>query len=81
MKLEHPSTANLVKNVVAAWRPHVFVDGHNGGSRPYNLNYQCPSHYDPMRELTLICDREIFPEIDAALAEEGYRSWVLPTWR
>ena len=75
VKLEHPSIANLVGNVVAKWRPHVFVDGHDGGSRPYNVNYQCPSHYDPMRELTLICDEEIFPAIDAALEDEGYRGW------
>jgi dipeptidyl-peptidase 4 len=75
VKLEHPAIANLVANVLAEWRPHVFVDGHDGGSRPYNVNYQCPSHYDPMRELTLICDEEIFPAIDAALAVEGYRGW------
>jgi hypothetical protein len=47
VKLEHPAIANLVANVLGAWRPHVFVDGHDGGSRPYNVNYQCPSHYDP----------------------------------
>ena len=75
VKLEHPAIANLVANVLGKWRPHVFVDGHDGGSRPYNVNYQCPSHYDPMRELTLICDEEIFPAIDAALAGEGYRGW------
>ena len=75
VKLEHPSIANLVQNVIGAWRPHLVIDAHNGGSRPYNLVYQCPSHYDTMRELTLICDDEIFPEIDAALADEGYRSW------
>ncbi len=75
VKLEDPAIASLVGNIVAEWRPHVFVDGHNGGSRPYNLNYQCPSHYDTMRELTLICDDEIFPAIDAKLAGEGYRSW------
>jgi len=75
VKLEHPSISTLVKNVVGAWRPHVFVDGHNGGSRPYNLVYQCPSHYDTMADLTLICDEEIFPAIDLALAEEGFRSW------
>jgi dipeptidyl-peptidase 4 len=75
VKLEHPAIANLVANVLGEWRPHVFVDGHDGGSRPYNVNYQCPSHYDPMRELTLICDEEIFPAIDAALAAEGYRGW------
>jgi len=75
VKLEHPSIANLVGNVIAAWRPHLFIDGHDGGSRPYNLNYQCPSHYDSMLELTAICDDEIFPAIDARLASEGYRSW------
>jgi len=75
VKLEHPSIANLVKNVLGRWRPHLFVDGHDGGSRPYNVNYQCPSHYDPMRELTLICDQEIFPAVDTALAREGYRGW------
>ncbi len=75
VKLEQPATANLVENVVSKWRPELFVDGHNGGSRPYNLNYQCPSHYDVMRELTLICDNEIFPAIDRRLATEGYRSW------
>jgi hypothetical protein len=64
-----------VQNVLGRWRPHLFVDGHDGGSRPYNVNYQCPSHYDPMRELTLICDQEIFPAIDTALAREGYRGW------
>jgi dipeptidyl-peptidase 4 len=75
VKLEHPAIASLVANVIAAWRPHLFVDGHDGGSRPYNVNYQCPSHYDAMRELTLLCDEEIFPAIDAGLAEEGYRGW------
>ncbi|MGE0160558.1 MAG: M14 family zinc carboxypeptidase [Gemmatimonadales bacterium] len=75
VKLEDPSIAGLVENVIEPWRPHVFVDGHNGGSRPYHLNYQCPSHYDVMAELTLICDREIFPAIDARLGAEGYRAW------
>ncbi len=75
VKLEQPAIANYVGNVINRWRPHLFIDGHNGGSRPYNLNYQCPSHVDPMRELTLICDEEIFPAIDAKLASEGFRSW------
>ena len=75
VKLEHPSIADFVGNIISEWRPHVVIDAHNGGSRPYNLVYQCPSHYDTMRELTLLCDDEIFPEINEALAEEGYRSW------
>ncbi len=75
VKLEQPSIVNYVGNVISKWRPHLFVDGHNGGSRPYNLNYQCPSHADPAPEITLLCDREIFPAIDAKLAAEGYKSW------
>jgi dipeptidyl-peptidase 4 len=75
VKLEQPAIANYVGNVISEWRPHMFVDGHNGGSRPYNLNYQCPSHADPAQEITLLCDREIFPAIDAMLESEGYKSW------
>jgi len=75
VKLEHPSIADYVANVIGAWRPQLFVDGHNGGSRPYNLNYQCPSHYDSMLEITLLCDQEIFPAIDAKLEGEGMMGW------
>jgi hypothetical protein len=75
IKLEQPAIANYVGNLLNKWRPQMFVDGHNGGSRPYNLNYQCPSHADPAPEITLLCDQEIFPAIDARLATEGYASW------
>ncbi|HEX9886112.1 MAG TPA: M14 family zinc carboxypeptidase [Longimicrobiales bacterium] len=75
VKLEQPAIAHYIANIIGAWRPHAFVDGHNGGSRPYNLNYQCPSHFDPAQEITLLCDREIFPAIDARLEAEGYKSW------
>ena len=75
VKLEHPSIQSYVQNLIGAWRPHLFIDGHNGGARPYNLNYQCTSHYDSAIELTDICDDEIFPAIDATLAQEGLKSW------
>jgi hypothetical protein len=75
VKLEQPALANYVANLIGAWRPHVFVDSHNGGSRPYNLAYQCGSHFDPAQEITLLCDQEIFPAIDARLEAEGQRSW------
>jgi len=64
-----------VKRLIGAWRPHLFIDGHNGGSRPYNLNYQCPSIHDAMAEITLLCDEEIFPAIDARLATEDMLGW------
>lgn len=75
VKLEQPSLANYVTNLMGAWRPHMFVDAHNGGSRPYNLCYQCPSHFDPAQELTLVCDQEVFPAINDKLAAEGLRAW------
>jgi hypothetical protein len=75
VKLEQPALANYVTNLMGSWRPHMFVDSHNGGSRPYNLCYQCPSHVDPAQELTLVCDQEVFPAIDAKLGTEGLRSW------
>ncbi|MCK5650203.1 MAG: hypothetical protein KAJ42_02450 [Gemmatimonadetes bacterium] len=75
VKLEQPALAHYVTDLLGTWRPHMFVDAHNGGSRPYNLCYQCPSHYESAQELTLICDQEIFPAIDATLAAEGLRSW------
>lgn len=75
VKLEHPTIQSYVQNLIGEWRPHLFIDGHNGGARPYNLNYQCTSHYDAAIELTLLCDDEIFPAIDAKLEGEDMRSW------
>ncbi|HSM03756.1 MAG TPA: M14 family zinc carboxypeptidase [Longimicrobiales bacterium] len=75
VKLEHPSIQGYIENLIGAFRPHLFVDGHNGGSYPYNLNYQCTSAFDPAPSLTAICDDGIFPAIDAMLGTEGYRSY------
>ncbi len=75
VKLEHPTIQSYVQNLIGEWRPHLFIDGHNGGARPYNLNYQCTSHYDAAIELTLLCDDEIFPAIDAKLEGEDMLSW------
>jgi hypothetical protein len=75
VKIEQPALANYVTNLMGRWRPHMFVDSHNGGARPYNLCYQCGSHFDPAQEITLLCDQEIFPTIDAKLEGEGKRSW------
>jgi hypothetical protein len=75
VKLEHPSIQGYIGNLIGAFRPHLFVDGHNGGSFPYNLNYQCTSAFDPDPALTAVCDDGIFPHIDATLADGGYKSW------
>ncbi len=75
VKLEHPSIQGYSEHLIGGFRPHIFVDGHNGGSYPYNLNYQCSSAFDPAPYLTEMCDDGIFPAIDALLETEGYRSW------
>ena len=37
MKLEQAAIGNLVTNMYQRWHPHLIVDGHNGGARPYNI--------------------------------------------
>jgi hypothetical protein len=74
-KLEQPALVHYSRNVLQRWRPHLFVDGHNGGAYPYNLTYQCTSNAGAERSLTVICDQEIFPLIDRRMLENGFESW------
>jgi len=75
MKQEHPEIQYWVQNVLHEWNPHLFVDGHNGGSFPYHIKYQCPGHADPDQRITALCDNEIFPRIDERLEAEGFLSF------
>ena len=75
MKLEQPEIAGYVENVILKWMPHLFVDGHNGGSFPYNLNYQCASHNAPDPRISQLCDTQIFPAIDKRLAGDNFRAY------
>jgi hypothetical protein len=75
MKLETPETRNLVQNLLHTWHPHISVDGHNGGSYPYNITYQANSHATPDPRITDLCDFEIFPYVDRKNEEAGYRSF------
>ncbi len=75
MKLETPETRNLVRNLLLTWHPHISVDGHNGGSYPYNITYQANSHATPDPGITDLCDFEIFPFVDQKNEEAGYRSF------
>jgi len=75
MKLEQPEIQGYVQNIILKWQPYLFIDGHNGGSFPYNLNYQCGSHAAPDQRITQLCDKGIFPAIDKRLEAEQFRSW------
>jgi dipeptidyl-peptidase 4 len=75
IKLEQPAILHYVRDLVHRWSPHLYIDGHNGGSFPYNLNYQCTSNAGADRRITLLCDQELFPAIDARLEAEDFKSW------
>jgi len=75
IKREQPEIASYALNVINRWAPHLFVDGHNGGSFPYQLTWQCPSHAEPDQRLTQLCDDEIFPAINRRLAAEQMKGW------
>ncbi|MCP4710168.1 MAG: hypothetical protein GY869_16215, partial [Planctomycetes bacterium] len=74
-KLEQPASRNYTQNILLAWHPHVYMDGHNGGSYPYNICYQGPVTALADQRLTDICDQGIFPFIDREMEAAGYRSW------
>lgn len=75
MKLEQPEIQGYVQNIILKWQPYLFIDGHNGGAWPYNLNYQCGSHAAHDQRITELCDRSIFPAIDKRLEAEQFKSW------
>jgi len=75
INLEQPALRNYVRNILQLWHPHMCLDGHNGGSYPYNICYQGPSNAAGDQRLTDLCDREVFPLIDMEMAAAGYRSW------
>lgn len=75
VRLTQPEIVHYLGDLVQQWRPHLLVDGHNGGARPYNLTYQGGGAAGGDQRLTHICDHEIFPAIDRRLEAEGYLSW------
>ncbi|MCC5913780.1 MAG: hypothetical protein JJU46_05350 [Balneolaceae bacterium] len=81
MALDQPSMAAYIGNVINYWHPHLYVDGHDGGtaqfggSYPYNLTYQGPGLAGADQAITALADREIFPYINKMYEEEGYRAF------
>lgn len=75
MKLEQKALYNYIHNLVLKWRPHGWLDGHNGGSQPYNMCYQGPGNIESDINLMNLCDFEMFPFIDQEMLKAGYKSW------
>jgi uncharacterized membrane protein YgcG len=53
----------------------VIIDGHNGGSRPYDLCYQANSNASPASTISDLCDFELFPYINQKMEANGFRSF------
>ncbi|MFC1555928.1 M14 family zinc carboxypeptidase [candidate division KSB1 bacterium] len=75
VKLEQLALQNYIQNIIQTWHPHVYLDAHNGGSRPYNITYQGPPHSAADQRITALCDHGLFPYIDSKIEEGGYKSW------
>jgi len=75
MKLEQDALAAYVAEIANTWHPHILVDGHNGGSYPYNVCYASTSNDTPDPRITRLCDEEIFPFMNSMMEENGYRSF------
>ena len=75
MKLEQVSLINFVKNVLHTWKPHMWVDGHNGGRFPYHLSYLCSTNAGVPKQLSNFCNNHLLPYVTKKLKEENYRSF------
>lgn len=75
MKLDQPALYNFVHNILLEWRPHVFIDGHNGGSFPYNICYQGPSSAATDQSLIDYCDFDLLPFVNREMEKNGYKSF------
>lgn len=67
--LETPEISAVV-DVIATWRPDVFVDVHNGGAYPYNVTYQATLHPAADEELVEYARGPLYDGIRAHLASQ-----------
>ncbi|KPK74811.1 MAG: hypothetical protein AMJ79_13100 [Phycisphaerae bacterium SM23_30] len=75
IKTEQPALRSFVQNIMLTWWPHIVVDGHNGGSYPYHICYQGPTHPDTDQRLIDLCHFDIFPYINERMEDNGYKSF------
>jgi len=75
IKLEHKATKSFVSNILKKWRPHVWVDGHNGGARNYDILYLSATHPDTPQYIRKFSEQKLFPSLTETLKQKGYRSF------
>ena len=75
MKLEQVSLFQFVKNILHTWKPHLWVDGHNGGRFPYHLSYLCSTNAGVSKALSGFCNKKLLPFITEKLKQKEYKSF------
>jgi dipeptidyl-peptidase 4 len=78
IKLEQPEIHDLVTNIYHKWHPHMVIDGHNGGSRPYNMTYITAHHPSVHQGLMDLNNNEIFQHVRVRNEEAGLRAFWYP---
>jgi hypothetical protein len=78
IKLEQPEISNLVTNLYHKWYPHLIIDGHNGGARPYNINYITTANASVDPALIAMCEKEIFPLVKQRNEDQGLKTFYYP---
>ena len=78
IKLEQPEIANVVTNVYHRWYPHMIIDGHNGGARPYNINYVTTANASVDQALVSLSNNEIFQHVRQRNEEAGLKAFFYP---
>ncbi len=78
IKLEQPEIRNLVTNLYHRWYPHVIVDGHNGGARPYNMMYITASNASVNQELMDLNNFGLFQHLRERNEEAGFKAFWYP---
>lgn len=78
IKLEQPEIANVVTNVYHQWYPHMIIDGHNGGARPYNINYVTTANASVDQALMDLSNNEIFQHVRRRNEEAGLKAFFYP---
>ncbi|MEC7182921.1 MAG: M14 family zinc carboxypeptidase, partial [Bdellovibrionota bacterium] len=75
MKLEQVSLFQFVRNILHTWKPHLWVDGHNGGRFPYHLSYLCSTNAGVSKSLSGFCNKKLLPFITKRLKQKEYKSF------
>jgi dipeptidyl-peptidase 4 len=78
IKLEQPEIANVVQNVYHRWYPHLIIDGHNGGARPYNINYVTTANASVDQALVNIANNELFQHVRQRNEDAGLKAFFYP---